>query len=266
MKGISTNGEKKSLLQFQKITETERFQKEVARIRKSFKLPHEGLQYTKDTKIKLPERIEFEYQAVGFRWVSKSWYIHETKDILRMFPIMNGYFSILIRNYIYFNKFLYDELKRFREPTSDICCLMSADEEAGYFLLDDDPEGTSWDVQSHNREAGDILYSHPISIRFRADVSQRTLVDFIKKNWGTIEHVQKNYLKKGSPTSFKNSKTSRDKLIAERNNLIYSHRHLTQKQILELLVREYKEFPRLILDLGSIGKIISLEKKKREQK
>lgn len=258
---VATQDEKKVLLNFQKITETDSFLQEIKSVRKKLDLPEDGFKFIREeSKIKLPEPDEKTYHlGADLRFKVDSQYPQTTKSVISLFPVMNNYLSLLIRNYIYYNEFLYDELESFRVLTLNACRLMDAEDEADYFLLSED-EDYSFSFESHNNKAGNLIYSYPISIRIRSDVSQNTLIDFIKKNWEEISSLQKIYQKNEGLPIFKNSKTKQDNFIKERNQLIIKNRNLPRKEIMHLIAEKFGSSK--TIDVGTIGKIISLWNKK----
>ena len=96
-----------------------------------------------------------------------------------------------------------------------------------------------------------VAKKYPVALYINPEASQRQLKDFISKNWDQI----KMHRKKGQGT-FGNIRKRNKQL---RNDFIYENRELPLVQIREKLRLELGEF----LDDGLIGKIIQLEKKKR---
>ena len=110
----------------------------------------------------------------------------------------------------------------------------------------------------HNERLANKLWPYPVAIRIHTDASQRDIIAFIKANWKIIEQYQKRYFNPKRKTSLKNSKTHVPK--KERDAFIYEHRHLSHKRIMTLVREQFGE----PLDVGLIGKIISLEEKRRK--
>lgn len=264
-----TQGGKKILVNFKKITATDHFEKEVIRIRKDLKIPPKGITLTKEQLenigdyIKTAEPEEYNFIARGFHWECKSKYPEETKKLLAMFPAMNGHLALLLRNYIYYNIFLYAELADYSDPTLNVCRLIEAEEEGLVFRIDEEGEG-GISVRSHNQAVDEMICSYPVSIRIHPDASQNDVVDFIKKNWSLIKGYQIKSRSKEGVHSFKNSKIKVNERVKERNEFIYKNRDLPRKAIMSLLAEKYGTVA--LLDPGAIGKVISLEKKKREIK
>ena len=99
---------------------------------------------------------------------------------------------------------------------------------------------------------------YPSIIKINPSVSQRDLISFIKSNWDIIKENQK---KSENFTQKIKSLRNKDIKKKERNNFIYQNRHLPIKKIFKMVSDEFGE----ILDDGHIGKIISLEKKRRKE-
>ncbi len=103
-------------------------------------------------------------------------------------------------------------------------------------------------------------YSHPVILRINPYASQREIIDYIKKFYNlSIKPIQDYYkidnIKLGSVKK-------KDPKKQERNNFIYENKDLPRAEIASLVGKKFKEY----LDVGHVGKIISLEKKKREGK
>lgn len=92
-------------------------------------------------------------------------------------------------------------------------------------------------------------------------ISQRDLLDYVKTHWEIIRF----YL-----SQYKNDKSKLGKLrtknefIKQRNEFIYKNRNMPYKN---LVVAVNEQFPNRIkdtVDEGNVGKIISLERKRRK--
>lgn len=103
-------------------------------------------------------------------------------------------------------------------------------------------------------------YSHPVIIRVSPYASQREIIDYIKKSYNHhIRPIQERY--QDEDVSIGKVRKKKEK-IQTRNKFIYEHKHLPRKEIMQLVTDTFDE----VLDYGHIGKIISLEIKKRENK
>lgn len=103
-------------------------------------------------------------------------------------------------------------------------------------------------------------YSHPVIIRVSPYASQREIIDYIKKSYTSyIKPIQERHQ---DERVYLGKVRKKKQSIQKRNDFIYENRHLPRKEIMRLVTDSFKE----TLDYGHIGKIVSLEKKKRENK
>ena len=101
---------------------------------------------------------------------------------------------------------------------------------------------------------------YPVSVRISPYASKRDILDYIERFFPYILHTQKDYIDKNIKIGkFKTRKTN----IQERNDFIYKNRNLPRKEIMSLVGDKFG--PNAVIDYGYIGKIISLEKKKRKE-
>ncbi len=267
-KSSKANSAKKIQLQISDVVDKSVFQEEVKKIRSMNNIPDEGYLFLPESALILPDDnnngvVRITQDALYFSlWKKLSNYKPEMEKIEQMLPVMNRYYSLLLRNYVFYNKLFFDELEPYRDPTYDLCRLVSKDEEIEHFTLPDDEE-TTISIDDHNDRVYSLIGSHPISIRFRPEISQKTLIGFIKDNWAEIEALQKEY---ADPTTSKYGKTFRNPLIKERDDLVWENRELSRNKIVGLLQKRYGSNSRLCCDEGTINKIISREKKKRDKK
>ena len=98
----------------------------------------------------------------------------------------------------------------------------------------------------------------PVRVDISPYASKRDILDFIRKNYDRIKEIQDKHKIK----VIKIGKIrSRKPHIQKRNDFIYKHRHLPRREIMRLVSKKFNE----VLDYGHIGKIISLEKKRRKE-
>jgi hypothetical protein len=99
---------------------------------------------------------------------------------------------------------------------------------------------------------------YPIVIKLYPNITQNDLIDYIKKNWSTVE----SYLYRYKEDECRLGKVrNRNASIKKRNDFIYNNSNLPIKDIRKLVADQFDEF----LDDGHIGKIISLEITKRKE-
>lgn len=265
----TTKGEKKILLQFERFVETDFFKKEVKRIRSLCKLPAIGIETTEEDLKKLSDIFRVPDNFPVKKTSGKEFPLRtlnlESKKITDLLPITNPYLTALVRHYIIFNKFFYEELSGLRGffHTANVCELDDAQMEFDEYAPSEDPEEfySSFSVQAYIQMLKNKLWKYPVVIRIHPDASQRDIVEYVKKHWAEIKYYQDQYADRTKDASFKNSKTKVNKNTKERNDFIYKNRNLSSKEIAGLLGKQG-----IFLDVGHILKIISLEKKKREKK
>lgn len=266
-KFLDVRGNNKLLLQFKRFTETKSFNREIIEIRKFLGIPLEGKKLTEkeleniNEYIKFPEDDEFRYVLCGMRLKRVSDYPEAVEHLLSMFPVMTTYFELIIRNYIHYNVFLYKELEQYAYADWGICTLSDAEFDESKYLIDEDPE-MSFSLEGHNKNVIKFTRKYPVSIKIHQEASQNDVIDYIKKNWSVIKGLQGKYQNEDKFFSLKNSKTKENLKLKKRNDFIYENRNLPRREIMKMVNRDFGAD----LDQGSIGKIISLECKKREKK
>lgn len=103
------------------------------------------------------------------------------------------------------------------------------------------------------------IATYPVAILISPYAGERDILDFVKKLYKIeIEPIQKKYRKADSLIG-KFRKRNRTKTM--RNQFIYENRNLPYKKLVPLVS---KNFPGHQVDEGSVGKIISLETKRRK--
>lgn len=101
---------------------------------------------------------------------------------------------------------------------------------------------------------------YPVSVRISPYASKRDILDYVERFFPYILHTQKDYINKNIKIGkFKTRKTN----IQERNDFIYKNRNLSRKEIMRLVGDKFG--PNAVIDYGYIGKIISMEKKRRKE-
>ena len=242
MSARTPNGERKILLQFERLLETENYKDEVAKIRKALDIPVEGITPTPNDlqhllyEFRIPDGIN-KYPLYGNKAVNHPQvleYKKASKELLAMLPIGNEYLKTCVRLHAYFNTFFYDELNDYKKilERENVCSLSDAEAEFYEYL-----PGENQYMNSYAEKLETKLWRYPVSIRIHADASQRDIVEYIKNNWGAISFLQKKYLDKNRNGSFKNSKTKVNSILKRRNDLIYKNRHLKLKEIVSILMR-----------------------------
>lgn len=104
----------------------------------------------------------------------------------------------------------------------------------------------------------DMTEKHPIALYIRPEATQRDIVEYVEKIWDYIEIYKSRYINKESRVGKIRKKNEK---IKERNLFIYQNRELPRKKIMGLVAEKFGDY----MDYGHIGKIISIEKKKRKE-
>lgn len=262
MKEPLSQGERKLHNQLQKFSETETFQSAVQQIRNDAGIPPRGFVLTLEDRkcladaFYLPQVIK---KGDEKRRMIKTINIG-TNPLMKILGVSTLYYRILFKNYVCFGDFFHEEISNSlpRAYYDDQCQLVDAREEL-YEIVpenEEDPDMEHIYVEQIRRSAG----QHPIMIRIRPDASQRDILDFIKRNGERIRILQEKY-QNDIGLGVKHGKTRSNQKIRSRNNFIYQNAKLPLKQIAILL--RTNGFP--VLDEGHIGKILSLENKRRNK-
>lgn len=97
----------------------------------------------------------------------------------------------------------------------------------------------------------------PILLRISPYASQRDTLDYIKMVFESeIKPLQEKYVNQDSLLG-----KIKTRNMSKRNRFIYDHKHLPIKEIEKILPKEWKDH----IDQGGIGKILSLERKRRKE-
>jgi len=103
----------------------------------------------------------------------------------------------------------------------------------------------------------------PLAIRISPFASQRDILDYVRKNAPMIKREQERYLNESGKIRIGKVKKRKEK-IRGRNDFIYENRHLPHREIMQLVMEKFGDSSDTP-DQGHIGKIISLEKKRRKE-
>lgn len=268
MKNESIKGENKILHTFKDFVKTDVFIDKVKHIRKLVNLPSGGVEPTEKDLEKLSDKS----------YVPDYFSIKKTEDpkqlirtlnlemyrIAELLPVDNEYLNLLVRGYIFYDEFFYKKLesKKAHLRNSNVCMIDDAQSEFEEYAPSDDPESTPRSVFETIDNLQLKLWKYPVVLRIHQDASQRDIIRYIKAHQSEIEKLQNSYRAEAKNASYKNSKTGIDK-NEKRNDFIYENRdNLSRKEILQQVHEKFG----VILDPGTIGRIIWMEKKKREKK
>ncbi len=176
--------------------------------------------------------------------------------LCRHFGLDEVMWSVALEKYI-----LKNELPR--ENLSTSCIVLDRVEIGedeypdGYYEDEYDDDGPMKEPKKLNSWS----YCYPVIIRINPYASQREIVDYIKKSYTRyIKPIQERY--KDEEVNLGKIRKKKQS-IQERNDFIYQNRRLPSKTIMRMLYDKYG--PKSEMDQGYIGKIISMEKKKRKE-
>lgn len=230
-----SSGNKKVTNYIRALVDTKEFSDFVLKIREKYDIPIDGF---KDSEQISPPT----------NWVHR----HTGKD--REFNNEVSVFAqkhhlhYLDGNQLFSFYIFYNELVFFASPNSyNLCTVMDIPMEK------DEP------FSEETIKDDDRLF--PIAVRISPYASLRDILDFVKRAYKhEIKFLQNQYKQTGVKLGkFKQRKSK----LRERNEFIYKHKHLPRKQIMSLLTDKFGA--ENSIDYAYIGKIISLESKRRKE-
>ena len=236
-KYANTSGYKKFRNYIREIFESEYFQDFVIKIRKKYQIPEKGFGpengyvFPPTIWILRDDRKKVDSFQEEINKVSRKYKIHFLDGL--------GIFE----NYIFYNDTDYPvDLGGY-----------------GLFLTSDILQEKEDPFSKETQEDDDLLY--PIAVRISPHASLRDILDYVRSVYNyEIYPLQKKYKDKNIKLGkFKARKSA----IQERNDFIYHNRNLHRKEIMRLVTDKFGS--KNTIDYGYIGKIISLEKKKRKE-
>lgn len=198
----------------------------------SWFIPEELIKATKKSKARLISEINKPVIAFLEGLGIKSFYI---SNLLRMYVIFNATVPVVFEDMVFS-----DDLLSLENLSLDLCFYSKGDLASLNQLYEN--------LEERSQKYPVALYINPMA-------SKREIMDFLSRNWWAVTGNSS----KAQP--FNPTKT-RKKKNKSRDDFIYENRSLPRKKIMSLVTDKFKE----TLDYGHIGKIISLEKKRRENK
>lgn len=232
----STAGHNKIIRYIEEVVNTKPFQEEIVHLRKEYKIPTNG--FTGD--------LIFPPKDWVYNSLEESKKLdEEIKKLCQKYHIHYMDAILLLEPYIFYNEL---DLKDIIYERGAFNLLYVAD------LAMEAEEPYSKEFQDSDNLA------YPVAVRISPYASLRDILDFVKKVYKhSILPLQNQYKIEGVKIG-KNKK--RKDFVKERNELIYQNRHLPSKEIMHIVYEKYG--PDIEIDQGYIGKIISMEKKKRK--
>lgn len=130
------------------------------------------------------------------------------------------------------------------------------------------PHYSAWQLcyieedRQDSRKAAKNNRTHPISMRISPYASSTDIVSFINRCYSSqLKPLQDKYRRNGFSIGDVRVKNS---TVAERDAFIFSLKHLSLKKISGELVKRYGVTSKLAIDIGAIGKVLSLQRRKRK--
>jgi hypothetical protein len=229
----STQARKKLWSYFLEISSSDWFENKVLEIREKYGIPKKGYTSLDGTYITPPEQLSDRFNAD--RKIQE-----EIEAICDKYSLHNLDWFSEIQQYIFYN-----ELTNIYELNA----------KSLLYLADLAEEKN--DPFSESTQASDNKH-FPIAIRISPYATERDILDFVKKTYKTsILPALESYRKSG--VKIGKVKIKDDKIM-ERNKFIYANKDLPRKEIMRLVNKKFG----VLLDYGHIGKIISIENKRRK--
>ncbi len=232
-----TQGFKKLWRLVQDLVQKESFQKSILKLRKEYHIPANGFEITENPSTHPPSEWEYS-NPFGVKMKELGSIRKKLINLFVDYSLLPQDWVSVFEQYLFYNK-LYLPVS----PNSHDLCFVSDS------LTKKDSTGK--DISKAE------ISTYPVTLHISPDASKRDILDYVKKIFKTeIEPMQNTYKKKNS--SAINSR-KRNPVIQQRKEFIYQNQDWSLKDIQKGLEKETGE----IIDIGLVGKIKSLENKKR---
>ncbi|OHA47714.1 MAG: hypothetical protein A2541_02070 [Candidatus Taylorbacteria bacterium RIFOXYD2_FULL_36_9] len=231
------------------------FQTKVLELRAEIGMPPEGFVISDDDLEKIIKSKMSFFNTVDSNKVSRE---NQKKVRLALrkiranFPVDNIDVGLAFELYFYYNKCL---KKMFEEAVllDNLCKLVPARSE--FFEYSADVKDF-WNMYIDHQN--DLTQKYPLALYISSSATQRDVVEYVRKIWNLFTEYGKEY----ANTTKVGKVKRKDDFIKERNELIWANRSLSRRKIMELLTDTYGADK--TEDVGYIGKIISMERKRRK--
>jgi len=261
---------KLTIIAFEEVIRRNEVVEAVSKFRKLIGIPPEGIEFTEEDKKELedplmgpmncalyiPMRLPVSKEFLDY--VENSEVKHKNKIGNFRLTIVNTSRSLvaskgytreqmwsLMRLYVIFNKVIDIPLRMFNYE-DDLLRIEHLPD-----TLDDYGRNDQYLLECMYDHFEEVSRKYPVAIYINPEATQNQVKDFISKKWSLIQSHRDKDL-----NLYSGKRTKRRQVV---NDFIYDHRNLTLAKIRRLLA-EKGEF----LDDGHIGKVLSLEKKKRK--
>lgn len=224
---------KKMWNSFYDSTKKKAFQEFISNLRGKYKIPQTGFTINGDTWSTPPKEWVYEMWDAEHKEIQGA-----IKEFCKSQQIPSKDWEFTIEQYLFFNQMFISP-----EPNSHNMC----------YITDMSTKQDSVGQELND----DLTTAYPVGLLISPYASQRDILAYVKSIYSTeIAPLQKKYKKEGSLIGKSRGKMA---IIRKRNELIWKNRELPLKEIMEVVKKECG----LDVDIGSIGKILSLERKAR---
>jgi hypothetical protein len=241
--------------------ESSKFQKDIYELRKEIDMPPDGLPFPNREEI-VNEKNLFYFPKEFVTKEGARKVILKMRKITKAFPIHNLEVDLGFK--IYFYHHLYEkEVFASGLWLNNVCKLVEARNEfleyCGDILLEEYKNKIENFYLLYPEHQDELTSTYPIALYIHPNASQRDVVQYVRSTWPVFEYYRKQFKNKNSLIG--KVKTKRES-IKKRNEFIYKHKHLPRKEIMKQLVDHFGADQ--AIDYAYIGKIISLETKRRK--
>jgi len=236
--------------------ESDRFQDVILKLRKEIGIPKNGLKFKgKENELYgyaffVPkELLEKNKNRINIlKTVNLG-----LKDLRKEFPTKDINISIFFNLYLFYNKKFYISPNVIPQDTN-LCQVLDMLE----FL-----EECRYPIEEGGAEfLKNSFEDMPIILKINPQMSQRDLMGYIKDHWALISA----YLDRHKNIESKLGKIrTKNPAIKERNEFIYKNRNKPRAEISSLVSDSNFSKEIAEVDSGSVGKIISIERKRRKE-
>lgn len=253
-------GKQKLLNYMDRFIDSDYFQNYMIALRKRFEIPLNGFKLPKELRNRLirnatldkffhiPEALKNRKHNI-LKDVNMA-----LKDLTKKFPIDDIQILFVFKIYLFYNTKLYEALEGGIDEVN-LCRIEDIKDELEEYDFLAPPQDV---VAIFKRK----FKNYPIALKLHPSISQRDLLNYIKHYWPIISFYLGQYKDKKSMLGKIRNGNSQ---IKRRNKFIYEHRNLRYKKIVSLVGEHFPENISKAIDEGSVGKIISLERKKRKE-
>ncbi|MEK9159825.1 MAG: hypothetical protein AAB383_03790 [Patescibacteria group bacterium] len=224
---------KKMWNSFYDSTKKKAFQTFILQLRGKYKIPQNGFKINGNKWTTPPAEWAYEMWDTEHKEIQNA-----IKDFCRNQQIPSKDWSFSIEQYLFFNQIFISP-----EPNSHNVC----------YITDISTKQDSLGQELND----DLTTAYPVGLLISPYASQRDILAYVKDIYTTeIVPLQEKYKKEGSLIGKSRGKMA---ITRKRNELIWQNRERPLKEIMEVVKKECG----LDADVGSIGKILSLERKAR---